>query len=75
MLGHRLAAKSARDRANSCTYGRAQRSGSDRASRGTGSDTAYRCAKAPTVVLLVFVSCLGLFIAALSAGALHLREH
>lgn len=30
---------------------------------------------APTIVLFVFVGCLGLFIAALTAGALHLREH
>jgi hypothetical protein len=30
---------------------------------------------APTIVLFVFVGCLGLFIAALTAGALHLREY
>jgi 4-hydroxybenzoate polyprenyltransferase len=30
---------------------------------------------APTIVLFVFVGCLGLFIAALTAGALPLREH
>jgi len=45
MLGYRLAAKSARDRANGCTYDRAQRPRSDRASRRARSDTTYRCPK------------------------------
>ena len=45
MLGHRLAAKTARDRANGCTYDRAQRPRSDRASCRTGRDTSYRCPK------------------------------
>jgi hypothetical protein len=40
MLGHRFAAESAGERANGCTYHGAYRSGSDRARRSTGSDTA-----------------------------------
>jgi hypothetical protein len=46
MLGHRFAAESARDRANGCTYDGAYWTGSDRASRRTDGDTAYRCSKA-----------------------------
>jgi hypothetical protein len=40
MLGHRFAAESARNRTNGCTYDGAHRSGSDRAHRSTGGDTA-----------------------------------
>jgi hypothetical protein len=40
MLGHRFAAESTRNRTNGCTYHGAYRSGSDRAHRSTGGDTA-----------------------------------
>ena len=42
---------------------------------GLGVIGAGFATDAPTIVLFVFVGCLGLFIAALTAGALHLREH
>jgi hypothetical protein len=42
---------------------------------GLGVIEAGFATDAPTIVLFVFVGCLGLFIAALTAGALHLREH
>ena len=42
---------------------------------GLGVIEAGFATDAPTIVLFVFVGSLGLFIAALTAGALHLREH
>lgn len=42
---------------------------------GLGVIEAGFATDAPTIVLFVFVGCLTLFIAALAAGALHLREH
>lgn len=42
---------------------------------GLGVIGAGFATDAPTIVLFVFVGSLGLFIAALGAGALHLREH
>jgi hypothetical protein len=42
---------------------------------GLGVVGAGFATDAPTIVLFVFVGCLGLFIAALTAGGLHLREH
>ena len=42
---------------------------------GLGVIGAGFATDAPAIVLFVFAGCLGLFIAALTAGALHLREH